>query len=79
MTETGQTLAYQDITLTCRDCGEPFIFSAGEQEFYAQKGFLNNPVRCPACRRARKEQRNRRSDSDQQAAPTERPRRRNTA
>ncbi len=47
-------MSYKDITLTCRDCGESFVFTAGEQEFYSQKGFLNNPVRCPDCRRARK-------------------------
>ncbi|HIE12072.1 MAG TPA: zinc-binding protein [Desulfotomaculum sp.] len=45
---------YQDKSLTCRDCGEIFVFSAGEQEFYAAKGFENEPVRCPACRAARK-------------------------
>ncbi|MDR0942980.1 MAG: zinc-ribbon domain-containing protein, partial [Ruminococcus sp.] len=30
---------YQDETLTCKDCGQEFIFTAGEQEFYAEKGF----------------------------------------
>ena len=30
---------YQDKSITCRDCGEDFVFTAGEQEFYAQKGF----------------------------------------
>jgi hypothetical protein len=45
----------QDKTLTCRDCGQEFIFSASEQEFYAEKGFQNEPGRCPACRQARKQ------------------------
>ena len=45
---------YQDKTLTCRDCGKEFVFTAGEQEFYAEKGFQNEPARCPECRRARK-------------------------
>lgn len=45
---------YQDITLTCRDCGNEFIFSAGEQEFFAEKGLQNRPQRCKACRDARK-------------------------
>lgn len=45
---------YQDITLKCRDCGNEFIFSAGEQEFYAEKGLQNRPQRCKACRDARK-------------------------
>lgn len=43
-----------DKTLTCRDCGRQFVFSASEQEFYAQKGFLHEPGRCPECRAARK-------------------------
>lgn len=47
-------MVYQDKHLTCRDCGEIFVFSAGEQEFYATKGFENEPVRCPGCRAARK-------------------------
>lgn len=41
---------YQDRSLTCRDCGEEFIFSAGEQAFFATKGLTNDPQRCPACR-----------------------------
>jgi len=48
---------YQDETLTCVDCARPFAFSAGEQEFFAQKGFTNKPSRCPDCRAARKAQR----------------------
>ncbi|HBV88016.1 zinc-ribbon domain containing protein [Desulfosporosinus sp.] len=46
----------QDKQLTCRDCGQEFVFSAGEQDFYAEKGFENEPTRCPACRQARKQQ-----------------------
>jgi len=46
---------YKDKTIPCRDCGGEFSFTAGEQEFYAQKGFTNEPTRCPAGRRARKE------------------------
>ncbi len=44
----------QDETLVCRDCGVDFIFSVGEQEFYAQKGYTNKPARCPTCRQKRK-------------------------
>lgn len=44
----------QDKTLTCRDCGKEFVFTQGEQEFFAQKGFTNEPSRCPECRVARK-------------------------
>jgi CxxC-x17-CxxC domain-containing protein len=43
-----------DKTLACRDCGQSFMFTAGEQEFFAQKGFTNEPTRCPSCRSARK-------------------------
>lgn len=53
-----ETTNYEDITLTCKDCGAEFVFTAGEQAFYAEKGFTNQPTRCPACRRARKQQRN---------------------
>lgn len=44
----------QDRTLTCRDCGRQFAFTASEQEFFASKGFTNDPSRCPDCRSARK-------------------------
>jgi hypothetical protein len=49
-----------DKTLVGKDCGSEFVFTVGEQEFYKEKGFENEPVRCAACRRARKEQNNRR-------------------
>ncbi len=45
---------YEDRTLVCKDCGNEFVFTAGEQEFYASKGFENDPQRCPECRAARK-------------------------
>ena len=45
---------YQDKTLKCKECGNEFVFTAGEQEFYAEKGFVNEPQRCKACRDARK-------------------------
>lgn len=45
-----------DRTLTCRDCGQEFTFTAGEQAFYTERGF-SEPQRCPACRSARKAQR----------------------
>ena len=43
-----------DKTLTCKDCGAEFVFTVGEQEFYKEKGFDNEPKRCLACRRAKK-------------------------
>lgn len=45
---------YEDKTLTCKDCGQEFVFTAGEQEFYAEKGFVNEPQRCKECRDKRK-------------------------
>ncbi len=48
-------MAFQDQTLTCKDCGNPFTWTASEQEFYQQKGFQNAPVRCPQCRAAKKQ------------------------
>ncbi len=47
-------MTYTDQSLTCRDCSRPFAFTAGEQEFYASRGLLNTPGRCPDCRAARK-------------------------
>ncbi|MDD2429436.1 MAG: zinc-ribbon domain containing protein [Eubacteriales bacterium] len=49
---------YQDKTLACRDCGQEFTFTAGEQEFYAEKGFQNEPTRCKDCRSSHKASRN---------------------
>lgn len=45
-----------DSTLTCRDCGQPFTFTTGEQDFYASRGF-SEPTRCPDCRAQRKAER----------------------
>jgi len=45
---------YQDKTLVCKDCGQDFSFSASEQEFFASKGYENEPSRCPACRSAKR-------------------------
>jgi CxxC-x17-CxxC domain-containing protein len=44
---------YTDKTLTCADCGQQFVFTASEQDFYAQRGF-SEPRRCASCRAARK-------------------------
>ena len=47
-------MSFADKSLVCRECGREFTFTAGEQEFFAQKGFTNEPGRCPECRSARK-------------------------
>ena len=49
---------FQDKNLVCRDCSTSFVFTVSEQEFYAEKGFQNDPVRCSDCRRAKKQQNN---------------------
>ncbi len=45
---------YNDKTLTCRDCGNQFTFTSSEQAFFAEKGFQNEPGRCPSCRAERR-------------------------
>ena len=50
-------MALADKTLVCRDCGQEFTFTTGEQEFYMSRGLQNEPGRCPTCRAARKEER----------------------
>ena len=47
-------MAFSDKTLKCVDCNAEFTFTANEQEFYATKGFTNEPKRCPECRQSRK-------------------------
>ena len=49
-TKENQVVSYQDRMLRCRDCGTEFLFSAGEQEFFASKGYVNDPSRCLSCR-----------------------------
>jgi CxxC-x17-CxxC domain-containing protein len=48
---------YTDKALVCRDCGNEFVFTSGEQEFFSTQGF-SEPTRCSDCRRARKAARN---------------------
>ena len=45
---------YKDKTIKCLDCGTEFVFTARDQEFYAEKGFTNEPKRCKECRAKRK-------------------------
>jgi CxxC-x17-CxxC domain-containing protein len=51
-------MAFVDRQITCIDCAQPFVFTAGEQEFYERKGFREEPKRCKACRELRKQRRN---------------------
>ena len=48
-----------DKKVICKDCEKEFLFTEGEQAFYKEKGFENEPQRCPECRKARKAQNNR--------------------
>jgi len=41
---------FQDRTLKCVDCGADFTFTAGEQQFYHEKDFKNEPKRCKSCK-----------------------------
>ncbi len=50
-------MSYQDKTLTCVDCGQAFVFSGEDQSYFAQKGYANEPKRCPSCRQARRNER----------------------
>jgi len=50
-------MEFVDRQITCVDCGQPFVFTAGEQEFYQRKGFREEPKRCKVCREARKAKR----------------------
>lgn len=54
----GFLMAFQDKTIVCKECGKEFVFTTGEQEFYAEKGFENEPIRCKDCRDARKKRMN---------------------
>jgi CxxC-x17-CxxC domain-containing protein len=46
-------MEYHDKVLKCADCGAEFVFTAGEQMFFADKGFKNEPKRCKSCKSAR--------------------------
>ncbi len=52
----------EDRVITCVDCGEDFIWSVGEQEFFREKGFTDEPKRCKSCRQAKRLSQN---DGDQ--------------
>lgn len=46
---------FQDTSLICIDCGNDFIWSAGEQLFFYDKGLKNPPKRCKPCKQAKNE------------------------
>ncbi len=47
-------MSFADKSLQCAECGATFTFTAEEQEFFASKGYTNEPKRCPTCREARR-------------------------
>jgi CxxC-x17-CxxC domain-containing protein len=51
-------MSFVDREIVCLDCAQPFVFTAGEQEFYERKGFKEEPKRCKPCRELRKQRRN---------------------
>jgi CxxC-x17-CxxC domain-containing protein len=53
-TRRVEDVHFEDKTLRCRECNEPFTWTAGEQQFYKEKQLINIPARCPKCRAARK-------------------------
>ena len=54
MNMVGATEVFEDKTLVCKECGKEFVFTAGEQAFYKEKGFMNEPKSCKPCRDAKK-------------------------
>jgi hypothetical protein len=50
-------MSFQDKSIQCSDCGIIFTFTAGQQKFFASKGFANEPRRCPQCRKSKRPQR----------------------
>ena len=50
-------MSFQDKSIQCSVCGTTFTFTAGEQEFFTSKGLINDPKRCPQCRKSKKQQR----------------------
>lgn len=53
----------KDKKIVCKDCGNVFYFTVRDQEFYAEKGFKNEPVRCKDCRSKKKATRENRKNN----------------
>ena len=50
-------MTYEDRTLACVECDQSFTFSADDQAYHAERGYTNEPKRCPSCRQARRDRR----------------------
>ena len=69
-------MTFSDRRLTCKDCSKTYIFTAGEQKYYSDRGFRNDPKRCYACRIVhRLDMAQRRETTETSTAAPERPRR----
>jgi CxxC-x17-CxxC domain-containing protein len=62
-------VTYVDRTLTCVDCGQEFIHSADDQQYYVEKGFSSDPKRCVSCRATRRAAREGGSDASDLGGP----------
>jgi CxxC-x17-CxxC domain-containing protein len=62
-------MSFQDKAIQCADCNSTFTFTAGEQEFFASKGYTNEPKRCPTCRQSRRTQRGGNTGAPRQMFP----------
>ena len=62
-------MTLSDKTLACSECGSSFTFTVGEQEFFASKGYTNEPRRCPTCRESRKSEQRGYRQSDREMHP----------
>lgn len=49
-------MVFQDRNLTCVECNSSFVFTADDQQYHADKGYSNEPKRCPSCRQNRRNQ-----------------------
>ena len=47
-------MAFEERSLTCVECAGSFTFSADDQQYHSEKGYTNDPKRCPDCRRTRR-------------------------
>ena len=47
-------MAFSDRDLTCVECNQVFVFTADDQQYHSEKGYTNEPKRCPSCRQARR-------------------------
>ena len=47
-------MVLEERTLTCAECAQSFAFSVEDQQYHQEKGYTNDPKRCPSCRADRR-------------------------